>query len=200
MPTPTPRRPRSRQLPGRGLGQEDRRYHLFDTPLGQAALLWSPRGVCGALLPGEASPAAVAERWPAAAAAAPTPAVRALARRMVAHLRGRPDALLDVPLDLEGASAFDRAVWAAAREVPPGQVVTYGQLAARVGRPGAARAVGGAMGRNRVPFVVPCHRVVAAGGLGGFSSVRGLTTKRALLAAEGYAGVSNRQGSLARSR
>jgi methylated-DNA-[protein]-cysteine S-methyltransferase len=104
---------------------------------------------------------------------------------MVDHLRGRPDALLDVALDLEGASPFDRAVWAAAREVPPGAVMTYGQLASRIGRPGAARAVGGAMGRNRVPFIVPCHRIVAAGGLGGFSSVKGLKTKRAMLEAEG---------------
>lgn len=192
MPTTKPRRPQPlRQV-------ADRRYHLFDTPLGQAALLWSPRGLCGAVLPGEASPAAVAERWPDAAPAAPTPAVRALVRRMVAHLRGRLDPLLDVPLDLDGASAFDRAVWAAAREVAPGQVVTYGQLAARVGRPGAARAVGGAMGRNRVPFVVPCHRVVAASGLGGFSSARGLTTKRALLAAEGLENLASKKQRRAR--
>lgn len=160
-------------------------YRLFETPLGPAAVVWSTAGVCGALLPGEASPRAVARRWPGAASASPPPWVRRLVRRMVGHLSGRPDPLLDVPLDLEGASPFDRAVWAAAREVPPGSVMTYGQLASRIGKPGAARAVGGAMGRNRVPFVIPCHRIVAASGLGGFSSAKGLKTKRAMLAAEG---------------
>lgn len=168
-----------------GRGPRTRAYHLFESPLGPAGLVWTPAGVCGALLPGEATPQAAAERWPDATAAAPPAWVRALARRLVAHLRGRPDPLLDVQLDLEGASPFDLAVWAAAREVPAGSVMTYGHLASRIGRPGAARAVGGAMGRNRVPFIVPCHRIVAASGLGGFSSAKGLTTKRAMLAAEG---------------
>ena len=163
----------------------DRAFHLFDTPLGLAGIVWSPAGVCGALLPGEASPRAATERWPGAAPTSPPAWVRALAKRMVEHLRGRPDPLLDVTLDLAGASAFDQAVWSAAREVPAGTVMTYGQLASRIGRPGAARAVGGAMGRNRVPFIVPCHRIVAASGLGGFSSAKGLKTKRAMLAAEG---------------
>ncbi len=185
MTTSTPRRAaRSRavQAPIRAAS-----YHLFETTLGQAGVVWSEAGVCGALLPGEASARAVAQRHPEARAAAGAPPawVRALVARMVDHLRGRPDPLLDVALDLEGASPFDRAVWAAAREVPPGAVMTYGQLASRIGRPGAARAVGGAMGRNRVPFIVPCHRIVAASGLGGFSSVKGLKTKRAMLEAEG---------------
>lgn len=161
-------------------------YHLFETPLGLAALAWTTtRAVCGALLPGEASASAAVQRWPGATAATPPAWVRAVARRMVDHLRGRPDPLLDVALELDGASPFDRCVWAAAREVPPGTVMTYGQLASRIGRPGAARAVGGAMGRNRIPFIVPCHRIVAASGLGGFSSAKGLKTKRAMLAAEG---------------
>lgn len=168
------------------------RWSAFDTPLGQAALVWSDadpqRRIRGALLPGEATPAAVVERFPGATEAPTTPAwVRAVTRRLVAHLRGRYDPLTDVALDLDGASPFDQAVWAAAREVPPGQVLSYGDLASRIGRPGAARAVGGAMGRNRVPFIIPCHRVVAASGLGGFSSALGLTTKVAMLRAEGVA-------------
>lgn len=161
-------------------------FHLFETPLGAAALAWSDRGVCGVILPGEASARAAAERWPGAAPAEPPPPVRAVARRLLAHLGGRLDPLTDVVLDIDAdASPFDRAVWSAAREVAPGTVATYGDLARRVGRPGAARAVGGAMGRNPVPWVIPCHRIVAASGIGGFSSARGLKTKRAMLRAEG---------------
>lgn len=173
-------------------GSPPLRWSAFDTPLGQAALVWSDadpaRRLRGALLPGEATPAALLERFPGATEAPSTPAwVRAVARRLVAHLRGDYDPLTDVALDLDGASAFDQVVWAAAREIPPGQVLSYGDLASRIGRPGAARAVGGAMGRNRVPFIIPCHRVVAASGLGGFSSSLGLTTKVAMLRAEGVA-------------
>jgi methylated-DNA-[protein]-cysteine S-methyltransferase len=82
-------------------------------------------------------------------------------------------------------SDFQRAVVGHCRRIPPGQTLTYGQLAARVGRPRAARAVGRVMATNRFPLIVPCHRVVAAGGvLGGFSAPQGLAMKKRLLAAE----------------
>ena len=87
---------------------------------------------------------------------------------------------------------FDRAVLTAIRAIPPGDAWTYGEVAQAIGKPGAARAVGGALGRNRVPVLIPCHRVVAAGGLGGFGL--GLDAKKALLAAEGYPSLA--QGSL----
>lgn len=88
-----------------------------------------------------------------------------------------------VPLDLTGASPFTTAVLTALREVPYGSVVSYGELARRIGRPTAARAVGGACNRNPLPVIVPCHRVLAAdGGLGGFAG--GLEAKRELLAGE----------------
>ncbi len=97
------------------------------------------------------------------------------------YFAGRPPAL--PPLDLRGGD-FDRAVWNALLAIPFGEVRTYGQVAAGLGRPGAARAVGGAVGRNPVVILVPCHRVVAAGGrLGGFAG--GLERKRRLLAHEG---------------
>ncbi|MBU6505104.1 MAG: methylated-DNA--[protein]-cysteine S-methyltransferase [Betaproteobacteria bacterium] len=89
------------------------------------------------------------------------------------------------PFDISG-TPFQQAVWKALQRIPAGTVWTYGQLAARVGHPGAARAVGSACGANPIPFLIPCHRVVASnGGLGGFGL--GLAVKRALLAREGVA-------------
>lgn len=88
----------------------------------------------------------------------------------------------ELPLQLEG-TAFQLAVWRALREVPAGQVVTYGELARRAGYPRAARAVGSAMHANPLPILIPCHRVVASNGIGGYGG--GLALKRALLAAEG---------------
>ncbi|HWV56852.1 MAG TPA: methylated-DNA--[protein]-cysteine S-methyltransferase, partial [Longimicrobiales bacterium] len=85
----------------------------------------------------------------------------------------------DLDLSLEG-TPFQQKVWAALREIPYGETISYGDLAARLGRPGAARAVGNANGRNPVAIIVPCHRVIAAGGgLGGYSA--GLERKRFLL-------------------
>jgi methylated-DNA-[protein]-cysteine S-methyltransferase len=112
------------------------------------------------------------------------PVLRAAVAELEAFFAGRPRRTR-VPLDLGEGTAFQQRVWRALLdEVGPGQLVTYGHLAARVGRPGAARAVGGAMSRNPVPIFVPCHRVVAAGGgPGGFTG--GLARKRRLLACEG---------------
>ena len=82
--------------------------------------------------------------------------------------------------------ALARRVYEVARTIPPGATLTYGEIAARLELPGAARDVGQALGRNPFPLVVPCHRVVAAGGrLGGFSARGGAATKRRLLAIEG---------------
>jgi len=98
---------------------------------------------------------------------------------------GEPTDFSDVAVDTRGATSFQRRVLEACRAIPWGETRSYGQLAARVGRPAAARAVGAVMAANRVPLVVPCHRVVAAsGGLGGFSAPQGLVMKRRLLAAE----------------
>jgi methylated-DNA-[protein]-cysteine S-methyltransferase len=92
----------------------------------------------------------------------------------------------DLPLALDG-TPFQRVVWRTLQEVPYGETVSYGELARRVGKPNAARAVGSANGANRIPIVIPCHRVIAAGGkLGGFGG--GLPTKEALLALEAKRG------------
>lgn len=91
--------------------------------------------------------------------------------------------LADLPLDLRG-TPFQRAVWAALREIPPGRTATYAEVAARIGRPGAARAVARACAANPAALAVPCHRVVpAAGGTGGWRW--GAARKRALLVREG---------------
>jgi methylated-DNA-[protein]-cysteine S-methyltransferase len=91
-------------------------------------------------------------------------------------------------LDLRGATAFQRRVWEALQRIPRGAVSTYGKIAAQLGRPGAARAVGTAAGSNPFPVVVPCHRLVRAGGeLGGFSATGGWQLKAAMLRREGVA-------------
>jgi methylated-DNA-[protein]-cysteine S-methyltransferase len=110
--------------------------------------------------------------------------VAELVRRVSLHLAGHPVAYEDVPLDLEWATPFQRALAAALRAVPWGEVVSYGELAALAGRPGAARAAGSFCADNRYALIVPCHRVVAAGSIGGYGT-SGVELKRRLLALEG---------------
>jgi methylated-DNA-[protein]-cysteine S-methyltransferase len=103
--------------------------------------------------------------------------------RLLRHFAGEAVDLRGVPLDLDGLSGYQRALLETLRDVPRGEVVTYGELAALAGRPGAARAAGTFCARNRFALFVPCHRVVAADGLGGYGSL-GLDYKRRLLALE----------------
>lgn len=92
----------------------------------------------------------------------------------------------ELPLDLAGLTSFQRLVLETVAQVPPGQVVSYGELARRIGKPRGARAVGQALGRNPVPIVIPCHRVLAGdGSMGGYSGGGGVQTKRSLLLLEG---------------
>ena len=88
----------------------------------------------------------------------------------------------DVPMELDG-TPFQREVWTELTRIPYGETISYGELARRVGRPNGPRAVGQANGRNPIPIVVPCHRVLASNGIGGYGG--GLKVKRALLAVEG---------------
>ena len=147
-------------------------YVSIDTPMGPVFVAWNDHGVC------RVEPGTDAARFEAD--------FKALFGRTVSRADEPPELLsgADVPIDWRGVPAFDRAVLTAIRAIPAGDAWTYGEVAEAIGKPGAARAVGGALGRNRVPVIVPCHRVVAARGLGGFGL--GLDAKRALLAAEGY--------------
>ena len=113
--------------------------------------------------------------------------IRSWIERIQAYAAGDShDDLLDIPIDLAHRTDFQRAVIQHCRRIPRGEVVTYGELARRAGYPGAARAVGQVMATNRIPLVIPCHRVVAAGGrMGGYSRPQGLAMKKRLLAQEG---------------
>ena len=167
-------------------------FTLFDTAIGRCGIAWSDDGIAALQLP-EATDAAtrarIARTCPAVVEAPPPPAAEAAIASVAALLRGEPADLSDIALDLSGVPDFDRRVYAAARAIPAGRTQTYGALAARLGDPGAARAVGGALGRNPVAIIVPCHRVVAAGGaMGGFSAGGGVATKRRILAIEGARG------------
>lgn len=116
------------------------------------------------------------------------PVLRDASRQLREYFAGERR-VFDLPLDVDG-TAFQRSVWEALVEIPYGATESYGQLAERIGRPGAARAVGAANGRNPVPIVVPCHRVIGADGtLVGYggSSEAGLTMKRRLIRLESEA-------------
>lgn len=114
-----------------------------------------------------------------------TPAIDGVVDRLRRFAAGERVEFADVRIDDRHWASFGRRVVAACRRIPRGQTRTYGQLASVSGSPGAARAVGQVMAKNRYPLVVPCHRVLAAGGgLGGFSAPQGLAMKRRLLAME----------------
>ena len=107
-----------------------------------------------------------------------------LVQRFAAFLAGAEVDFADVPLDLEGLTSFQVAVAGSLRAIPRGEVVGYAELAALAGYPGAQRAVGTFCARNRFAFLLPCHRVVGAGGIGGYGSA-GVAVKRRLLRLEG---------------
>ena len=118
--------------------------------------------------------------------AAPPPAVRSAVDAIVALLRGEPSDLSAVALDMERVPPFHRRVYEAARAIPPGATLTYGEIAARSARRARRARSGRRSARNPFAIVVPCHRVLAAGGkLGGFSASGGVATKLRLLAIEG---------------
>lgn len=161
---------------------------LFDTPIGACGLAWGPSGITGLLLPA-ATPqrtlASLRRRHPEAIESEPPAGVRLAIERIIALLNGQPDDLADLPLDMAGVPEFHRLVYEAARRIGPGHTRTYGELAVELGEPGAARAVGQALGANPFAVIVPCHRVLAAGGRGGgFSAPGGVDTKLRLLEIE----------------
>lgn len=176
---------------------ETPRYQRFDTALGPCGIAWGPAGVLAVRLPaveGGDLGAHLRQAVPGAEPGVPDAAAAAAIAGIRALLSGDKRDLLDIRLDMTGISAFNQAVYAIARAIPPGQTLTYGAVARRLPAdvlndlPPAIvpRAVGQALGRNPWPIIVPCHRVMAAGGgTGGFSAPGGVETKRALLRIEG---------------
>ena len=163
-------------------------FALFDTDIGPCGIAWGGRGVTGVQLP-EASEARtrarLVRRYPHAREAPPPADVRRVIDGIVALLRGEASDLSAAALDMDGVSEFDRRVYDVARRITPGATLSYGEIAVRLGERGLARDVGQALGRNPFPLIVPCHRVLAAGGkAGGFSAnggvkLRLLTIERA---------------------
>lgn len=103
--------------------------------------------------------------------------------RIADFLKSGSGNIESIPVKIQGTE-FQEDVWNALREIPKGEVRTYSEIATRIGRPRAARAVGNAVGSNRITILVPCHRVVASGGMGGFSAIGGVETKKKILDAE----------------
>ena len=158
-------------------------YDVFLTDMGWVGALVSHRGLCRMTLrptPQEASD----DLGPQGAQAQHDPAVLKTIRHDVeAYLKGEGDALDDITLDLEDAPPFFRAAWEACRTIPRGETRSYAWLAEEAGRPGAFRAAGQAMARNRLSIIIPCHRVIGSdGGLHGYGG--GLDKKARLLELE----------------
>lgn len=159
------------------------RYALVKTELGWVGLGGSAKGLVFIILPKPSKQAILSEIENLLENAIESDsAFGDLPQRLQWYFKGEKITFAD-RLDLSGASAFQRTVWSLTRAIPYGETRSYAWVARQIGSPGALRAVGGALARNRFPIIVPCHRVIASdGGLGGFSG--GLGMKKRLLALE----------------
>ncbi len=168
---------------------QDLSFTLFDTAIGCCGLVWSVRGIAGVQLPEKSEQATrnrLQRRYPAACEAAPPAEIQRVIDSIGALLRGEPVELRDVGLDGGAVSEFNRRVYDVARGIRPGATLSYGEIAERLGDRMLAREVAQALSENPYPIIVPCHRVLAAGGkMGGFSGPGGVRTKLRLLSIEG---------------
>lgn len=164
-------------------------WATFDTRIGVCGIAWGEAGITGVALPADSDDAAgeyLRSRYPAADEEPATSQIEQAIERIRQVLDGARDSLADLELDYTGVHEFPRRVYEIARTVEPGSTITYGEIAAQLGGPGLARAVGRALGDNPFPIVVPCHRVLGAdGAIGGFSASGGARTKRHMLLLEG---------------
>ena len=169
-------------------GSDDRGYALFETAIGRCGIVWSERGIGGVQFPegsDQATRKRLLRRHPNAHEAAPPEAVRRTIADIAALLAGERRDLGDAVLDWAAVPDFNRRVYDIARAIPPGSTLSYGEVAERLGDRNLARDVAQALGQNPFPIVVPCHRVMAAGGkTGGFSAPGGVRTKLRLLSIE----------------
>ena len=155
-------------------------YTTFDTVVGRILIEWTDAGINHLLILPLSLGFGHAENE------RDVPGFVARARTLLTdHLQGKAVDYSEVPLDLSGVSPFAAKIYETLRNnVGPGQLITYGQLALAAGSPGAARAVGVSMKRNPIPIIIPCHRVHAVDGPGGYSAGSGLSTKFMLYAIE----------------
>lgn len=165
-------------------------YCLFDTAVGACGIAWSARGVARFQLPAGSAGATeqlLRRRAPGAEPAEPPPAIATAIAGVKRYFAGEEIDFSSIAVDLEGQDLFFQQIYAALRRVPWGHTTTYGALAKELGAgPEAARDVGQAMAQNPVALIIPCHRVLAAGGkVGGFSGPGGATAKVRMLALEG---------------
>jgi methylated-DNA-[protein]-cysteine S-methyltransferase len=164
-------------------------FALFDTAIGRCAIAWGARGIVRVGFPERNERATrdrLCRRFPEAREAAPSADVARVIDDIVALLAGGRADLGHARLDMAGLSDLQRGVYEIARAIPAGATLTYGEIAERMGDRLLARDVGEVLGQNPFPIIVPCHRVLAAGGrLGGFSAPGGIRTKLRLLEIEG---------------
>jgi methylated-DNA-[protein]-cysteine S-methyltransferase len=163
-------------------------FTLFDTAIGACGIVWSGPRVTGVQLPerDEAKTRARLERrHPQAREAAPPADIQRIIDDIVALMRGEPRDLNYIDVAIDTVPEFNRRVYAIARAIPPGETLSYGEIAVKLGDKLLSRDVGQALGQNPFPIIVPCHRVLAAGGkIGGFSGGQGVKTKLQMLSIE----------------
>jgi methylated-DNA-[protein]-cysteine S-methyltransferase len=164
-------------------------FTIFHTAVGSCGIVWSERGIVRVLSfesSDRSASAHLRRRHPKAREAVPPDALQRVIDDIVGLLGGEPRDLNHATLDMVGCADFHRRVYEIARTIPAGSTLTYGEIAERLGDRILARDVGEALSRNPWPIIVPCHRVLAAGGkTGGFSAPGGVATKLRLLSIEG---------------
>jgi methylated-DNA-[protein]-cysteine S-methyltransferase len=164
-------------------------FALFDTPIDCCGIVWNGRGIAGVQLPETDRRAVrnrILRRFPGACEAVPPADVQRVVDDIAALLNGEPRDLGYAKIDTAALPDFHRRVYDVARTIPTGATLSYGEIAERLGDRLLAREVGEALGQNPFPIIVPCHRVLAAGGkMGGFSARGGVRTKLRLLSIEG---------------
>jgi methylated-DNA-[protein]-cysteine S-methyltransferase len=173
-----------------------RAYTIFDTGIGRCGIAWGHAGIVGVQLP-EAREIETRRRlfqlYPDGRETRPPLNVEVAIEGIVALLRGEPCDLSDVTLDMGGIHAFNQRVYQITRMIPRGETRTYGELAARLGASGAVRSVAQAIARNPFVIIIPCHRVLEAGGYADkISPHGGVISKRRLLSIEGAGGPSSK--------
>jgi O-6-methylguanine DNA methyltransferase len=169
---------------------ENESWLIFPTALGYCGISWRAQGVTAFMLP-EAAPVRMQKELQTITGVKKTattlPAwICALAQQIKLHMQGKSQDFSAVPVVVDHATDFMRAVYQEAQRIPSGSVISYAQLAERLGKPGAVRAVGTALGKNAIPLIIPCHRIITTSGkIGGFSANGGIAAKEILLACEG---------------